>query len=534
MGPHRLLGRAEALAWNGSRFPKLGQRLRYTGGSMTRNPFSTLRHRLFACMALIAAATIAPAQTPAAAPVRAVTPVDRLRETWWANRHNALLEQIKRNPNAGLLLLGDSITQNYEKGAPPDENFQSTWQRFYAPRAALNAGFSGDRTEHVLWRLDHGEVDGIRPRAVVLLIGTNNTAAGQSAADVELGIDAIVVKLRQKLPQSSILVVGILPSDISEAKSAADREINQYLARRYTVDPKVTYLDIGPVFFQDGKLNASIFYDPRLPRPGKPLHPDTVGQRLMAEAIEPTLTRILQDGARQYLASLVDVNTATIPVPRLEMDSYDWYERHKDVLSAKSQVDPEVVLIGDSITHFWAGLPKSNRISGAISWELAFGGMRALNLGFGWDRTQNVLWRLAHGEFDGLRPKTVVLNIGTNNLTGTANARANTPAEVVQGILAIVDTVRSQSPESRIIVMGVFPRGFGASTAMRAAIRQVNQLLAPALAGKEKTSFLDIGDQFLEPDGTLPKSLMADGTHPTEEGYKIWAKALIEAGVRRR
>ena len=98
-----------------------------------------------------------------------------------------MLAQVKANPNIGLLLLGDSITQNYEKAKTPDENFQPTWQRFYAPRAALNAGFSGDRTEHVLWRLDHGEIDGIRPRAVVLLIGTNNTAAGQSAADVELG-----------------------------------------------------------------------------------------------------------------------------------------------------------------------------------------------------------------------------------------------------------------------------------------------------------------------------------------------------------
>ena len=95
-----------------------------------------------------------------------------------------------------------------------------------------------------------------------------------------------------------------------------------------------------------------------------------------------------------------------------------------------------------------------------------FGATQTLNLGFGWDRTQNVLWRLAHGEFEGLHPKTVVINIGTNNLTGTANARANTPAEVVQGILAIHEQVRAQSPQSRIIVMGVFPRGFGRQYAL--------------------------------------------------------------------
>ena len=439
-----------------------------------------LSRSLLASVLLCAGAAGAAPQTAAGNP--AISPADRLREPWWAQRHDAVLAQLKANPNIGLLLLGDSITQNYEKAKTPDENFQPTWQRFYGSRAALNAGFSGDRTEHVLWRLEHGEIDGIRPRAVVLLIGTNNTAAGQSAADVELGIDAVVDKLREKLPQASIVLLGILPSEISETKSAADREINRYLASRYAVDPKVAYLDIGRVFFKDGKLDASLFYDPRLPRPGKPLHPDTVGQRLMAEAIEPTLVRLLQDGPRQYLASLSEVNTAVIPVPRLEMDFYDWYERHRDVLSAKAHLDPEIVLIGDSITHMWGGTPASNRVNGAQAWEQMFGTTRTLNLGFGWDRTQNVLWRLAHGEFEGLHPKTVVINIGTNNLTGTANARANTPAEVVQGILAIHEQVRAQSPQSRIIVMGIFPRGFDASYSLARRNRGGKPLACPGVS----------------------------------------------------
>ena len=501
---------------------------------MSRQAFFPRRLLAASLLLCLGGGAAARAQPPdGQVPNPATTPTDRLREAWWARRHADIVERIQANPNAGLLLLGDSITQNYEKSRPPDENFQPIWQRFYASRSALNAGFSGDRTEHVLWRLDHGEVDGIQPRAVVLLIGTNNTAAGQTAAQTELGIDAVVDTLRRKLPQASIVLVGILPSEISEKKTAADRAINQYLARRYESDAKVAYLDIGPAFFKDGKLDDSIFYDPRLPRPGKALHPDTAGQLMMAEAIEPALSRLLQDGGRQYLASLGDVNTAVIPTPRLEMDSYDWYERHKEVLAAGARMDPRVVLIGDSITHFWGGPPKAQRISGPRAWEQAFGGIPTLNLGFGWDRTQNVLWRLAHGEFDGLHPRTVVLNIGTNNLTGTGNARANTPAEIVQGILSIVDTVHARSPESRILVMGVFPRGFSPSAPMRASIREVNRLAAEALAGKPQTTFLDIGARFLEPDGTLPKALMNDGTHPTEEGYGIWAKALIEAGVGR-
>ncbi|MBN9663415.1 MAG: acetylhydrolase [Acidobacteria bacterium] len=463
----------------------------------------------------------------------ATTPADRMKEPWWARRHAAILEKVHAEKDAELILLGDSITQNYEKADPPDEDFQPTWRRFYNTRKALNLGFSGDTTAHVLWRLEHGEVDGLRPRAVVLLIGTNNTARGQSAGETAQGIDAVIAKVHEKLPQSAILLLGLLPSEVSPEKSAADAEVNRYLAKHYEAEASVTYLDVSPVFYQDSQLNRAIFYDARLKTPRRPLHPDTNGQRLMAEAIEPTLARLMGDGPRQYLAALSEVNTALIPVPRLERDSYDWDQRHRDVLEAQARMKPEIVLIGDSITHFWGGPPKANHVNGPKSWEAAFGGMEVLNLGFGWDRTQNVLWRLQHGEFAGLHPKTVILNIGTNNLTGTVNARANTPEEVVQGILAIRDKIQAASPQSRILVMGIFPRGFQPGSRLRAPIARVNQLLAAALAGKPGTTFLDISARFLEPDGTLPKRLMNDGTHPTDEGYAIWVHALAEAGVLR-
>lgn len=467
----------------------------------------------------------------AAQPGAATTPADRLSETWWARRHTAILEKIQAEPDAELLLLGDSITQNYEKANPPDENFQPTWARFYAPRNALNLGFSGDTTANVLWRLDHGEIDGLKPRAVMLLIGTNNTAHGQTAEETERGIDAVIAKLREKLPQSAILLLGVLPSAVSPSKTAADMEVNRYLARQYEAGPSVTYLDIGSVFYRDGHLDKEIFYDPRLKNPRPPLHPDTTGQRRMAEAIEPTLARLMDDTPRQYLASLQGVNTAVIPVPRLEHDSYDWDQRHRDELAARQTIAPQVVMIGDSITHFWSGPPKANHVNGPRAWTDLYGSTPVLNLGFGWDRTQNVLWRLHHGEFDGLHPKTVILNIGTNNLTGTRNARANTPEEVVDGILAICDFVQAAAPEARLIVMGVFPRGFHPRSRLRAPIARVNELLAAKLTGRQRTTFLDIGARFLEPDGALPRRLMADGTHPTEAGYAIWAQALKEAGA---
>jgi lysophospholipase L1-like esterase len=189
------------------------------------------------------------------------------------------------------------------------------------------------------------------------------------------------------------------------------------------------------------------------------------------------------------------------------------------------------VLIGDSITHFWAGEPLNNHLNGPAAWAETFGTRRVLNLGFGWDRTQNVLWRIDHGEFDGLHPKLVIVNIGTNNFSTTPNARANTPAEVAAGIFAICDRLHQKSPATHILVMGVLPRGYRPDDVFRAPIAALNAILARKLAGRANTTFLDLGGRFLAPDGSLPSELMPDGTHPSEKGYAIWGHAIVESGL---
>jgi lysophospholipase L1-like esterase len=473
-------------------------------------------------------------KAPAGGPENpAIVPVDRLAESWWANRHRAVLETVRNHQDTQLLIIGDSIVNNYDKSNPPDENFQPTWKQFYEPRRALNLGFSGDTTANVLWRLDHGEVDGLHPKAVVLLIGTNNTGHyDQTADETASGIDAVVADIEHRLPETRILLLGILPSGISESKTERDRAVNQYLAACYGEHPRVTYLDIGAAFYRDNVLNAAIFSDPRRPRPGKPLHPDTNGQRMMAEAIEPALAKLMGDSPRAPLASMTDINTALIPVERLEEDAYDWYARHHAELEVQKRLKPQVVLIGDSITHFWDGPPRAHIVNGPAAWAQVFGGMTVVNMGFGWDRTQNVLWRLRQGEFGALSPQWVVLAIGTNNLTGTSNARANTPEEIVDGIVAICREVRQRSPRSRIVLMAVFPRGAQPSDPRRAPIQRTNRLLAQRFSGDPSVTYLDIGDQFLAPDGSLPATLMPDGTHPSDAGYRIWANALIKAGVK--
>jgi len=462
----------------------------------------------------------------------AVVPTDRLSTEWWAARHNTIIETLRGKPDPQLLVIGDSITQNYEKSNAPDENFQPVWKEFYEGRNALNLGFSGDTTAHVLWRLRHGEVEGLHPKVAMLLIGTNNTAHGHSEEQTEAGIDAVVNELERRLPQTRILLLAILPSGVSAEKTRKDRAVNRYLAACYGENPRVTYLDVETIFYRNSTLNAGIFYDPRLSPPRPPLHPDSAGQRLMAEAIEPTLAKLMGDAPAVPLSSMTDFNTALIPVGALETDSYDWYARHHAELAMQKTLRPRVVLIGDSITHFWSGKPAAHITNGTSAWDYAFGKMPVLNMGFGWDRTQNVLWRLRQGEFEGLSPEWIVLLIGTNNLSGTRNARANTPQEITAAIDAICHELRQRSPGSRIILMGVLPRGNKSGSPMRGPIAEINRLLAARFAQERSVTFVDLGPKFLEPDGSLPVSLFPDGTHPSDAGYRIWADALIAAGIR--
>jgi len=222
------------------------------------------------------------------------------RSGGWMKRHEAIVERIKKG-NVDLLMIGDSITQNYEKNSPPDNLYKPIWDEFYAPKNAVNLGISGDQTGNVLWRLMHGEIDGISPKAAVILVGTNDTRSGRRSVEETLaGINAIVDLLHQKLPNTKLLLLAILPSwdESFPEKPEKDLKINAALKEKYGNASDVTYMDIGPVFMKDGKLDPSLYYDLKLPKEKDgsqrgPLHPTPQGQRMMAEAIEPTLKKLM-------------------------------------------------------------------------------------------------------------------------------------------------------------------------------------------------------------------------------------------------
>jgi len=161
---------------------------------------------------------------------------------------------------------------------------------------AVNLGFIGDTTANLLWRVRNGEVAGIAPKVAVLLIGANNLGRVHwSASDTVAGIDMIIDELRHRLPETQILLLGILPSERSAWVSETTQDINNRLAAKYKNRPSVTYLDLTGIFMRNGSLNRALFLDPQLRPPDPPLHPSAQGQMLMSQTMEPMLTAMLRD-----------------------------------------------------------------------------------------------------------------------------------------------------------------------------------------------------------------------------------------------
>jgi lysophospholipase L1-like esterase len=187
---------------------------------------------------------------------------------------------------------------------------------------------------------------------------------------------------------------------------------------------------------------------------------------------------------------------------------------HSNFLARAQQGDVGVVFLGDSITQGWGG--KDAR----PVWDAAFGQYKPANFGIGGDRTQHVLWRISHGELDGIKPKALVLMIGTNN-------SGSDPAEdIASGVTTIVKAIRAKLPETKILLLAVFPRGEKtAPNPGREKLAKVNALIAKLDDGKH-VHYLDIGAKFLQPDGTLTKEIMPDFLHLSGKGYQIWADAI--------
>lgn len=247
------------------------------------------RRSLLAVPALFAT-SVAEAKVPTAA-----QPISRLDLKWWRERHEAKLAELVR-VKPELIWLGDSITMNFEhNGTPEWDRFNTVWQRYYSQFRPVNLGFSGDATSHLLWRQMHGELDGISPKAAIILIGANNLGRLHwSAEDSVAGIDAVVAETRLRLPRTRILLLSVLPSARTSWASETTIAINESLRTRYAGGERAVFQDVTQEFMHAQLLDRSLFYDPLLTPPEPPLHPTSEGMRRLSNAIEGNLARLMR------------------------------------------------------------------------------------------------------------------------------------------------------------------------------------------------------------------------------------------------
>ena len=185
---------------------------------------------------------------------------------------------------------------------------------------------------------------------------------------------------------------------------------------------------------------------------------------------------------------------------------------HNNFVKIAKEGKAELVFLGDSITAGWGGQK-------AI-WEKSFGPYKPANFGIGGDRTQHVLWRIQNGELENIKPKVAVIMIGTNN-SGSDSAEG-----IAKGVTKIVEHIRAKLPDTKILLLAVFPRGEKASpNTGRDKLKQVNSIIAKLDDGKS-VHYLDIGGKFLQPDGSLAKEVMPDFLHLSSKGYQIWADSI--------
>ncbi len=209
------------------------------------------------------------------------------------------------------------------------------------------------------------------------------------------------------------------------------------------------------------------------------------------------------------------LSPAVVPAPRVSeypwMSIERWRAMHAEDVAVADAGDVDLLFIGDSITEGWP----------AAQWDAHFAPLGAANFGIGGDRTENLLWRLRNGAVGQLDPEVVVLMIGTNNF----GLRGDTPEQVAAGVEAVVDELQGAFGDAHVVLLGILPRDEQPGTPLREGIAQANARIA-ALGERENVSWHDLGDVFLQPDGTLPAELMADFLHPTETGYAVLAERL--------
>lgn len=239
------------------------------------------------------------------------------------------------------------------------------------------------------------------------------------------------------------------------------------------------------------------------------VHPSDLGMHQQAAAVEKKVREILR-------TPLGNASTQIPVTQRREPHVYEWQTRHRAIIDHTAQYPPKAVIMGNSITHYWGGEPVAPRAAGAKIWDKVMRPAGFQNMGYGWDRIENVLWRVYHGELDGFNAEKIVLMIGTNNLD------YNNDQEIVEGLQFLVSAIRDRQPNAKIKVMGILPR-----RNYEERVMNLNKSIKE-MTLRSTCEFADPGLALLQKDGKINEKVFSDGLHPNENGYKRIATEIAK------
>ncbi len=450
--------------------------------------------------------------------IRAVTQVawDGTTNCWQFVRHMGKLREIEKTHGADVVFIGDSITHFWEAAG------KGVWAKYFASgrRRAIDLGTSADRTEHVLWRItEGGELDGYSAKCILLMIGTNNTGhfpfEKEPPIDTILGIKKILDVIREKQPHARVILTSIFPrgADLTDSARRRNDVVNKEIAT-FADGKRVIWCDFSDKFLDaQGRLSRELFPDL--------LHPNALGYEIWASAVIPLIDACLAADKDECIPSVwpsSPVGYGYEPIPQMAIRGNNYWpkrylEKRNEIVD-NGDFEYDAVFVGDSITHRWEREGGEGRKLFAEIRKT----YRILNLGYGGDRTENLLWRMENGELEGYKAKMFMVMIGTNN-------GGRDVAAIAEGVKRIVAKIHSRHPESKVLLLPIFPRGAEPADKCRVGNDKVNEIIKGVADGKDVLWF-DFNEKFLEPDGTLTKRVMNDLLHPNETGYEIWWNAV--------
>ena len=305
-----------------------------------------------------------------------------------------------------------------------------------------------------------------------------------------------VKTLREKQPHIPILLVdhaGYTEAMTSEKKKRAFMDVNEIQHKAFQ---ELKRQGINKIFYL-AKEDIGLGKDDNIDG----LHPSDLGMMKYAQAYEKKLRSILNEP----IGLAITANPIT---QYREPENYDWESRHRKILDLnQSENPPKIIFIANSIVHFWGGNPKTKINIEPQSWDQSFNPLGMRNYAFGWDRIENVLWRVYHGELDSFKAEKILVMIGTNNI------HINNDEEILEGLNLLMKGIKSRQPSAEITFLGLLPR-----RDYEHRIKILNFKIAQ-LASDIGLSYSDLGGVLLNSEGLIDESLFSDGLHPNTNGY---------------